>query len=207
MGASCNTWAYNETVKDHFTNPRNILEDEDSYEADGKGYVGNPTCGDAMLVVIKVDNATNRIKECKWKTYGCASAVASTSMMSEMIVENGGMTLDEAYHITPQKIMDRLGGLPAHKIHCSVLGDKALREAIDDYYKKSGQDDKIKHEQATIICECLNVTDKEIEEEVLEGAATFEELQERTKIATACGTCKDKAIQLFEAYRQKYFGE
>lgn len=207
MSSSCN-WAYNENVKDHFTNPRNILEDEDSYAADGKGYVGNPTCGDAMLVVIKVDRETNRIKECKWKTYGCASAVASTSMMSEMLVENGGMTLDEAYELTPQKIMDRLGGLPAHKIHCSVLGDKALREAIDDYYTRTGQESKIKHPaEAVVICHCLNVTDKEIEEEVLEGAADFEALQERTKVATGCGKCKDKAIEVFEMYRKKYFGD
>ncbi|HAR63903.1 MAG: iron-sulfur cluster assembly scaffold protein [Candidatus Margulisiibacteriota bacterium] len=200
-------WAYSDIVKDHFTNPRNVLEDEDSYEADGKGYVGNPTCGDAMLVVIKVDKESDRIKELKWKTYGCASALASTSMMSVMLTEDGGMILDKAYKITPQQILERLGGLPSHKIHCSVLGDKALREAIDDYYKKSGQGDKVEKDVATVICHCLNVTDKEIEEEVLEGSDTFEKLQEHTKISTACGKCRLKAIEVFEEYRKKYFGE
>ncbi len=198
-------WVYTETVKDHFQHPRNVLENEATYQEDGKGYVGNPKCGDMMMMVIKVDPKTERIIEAKWKTYGCASAIGSTSMLSEMITRNGGMTLAEARKISSQDIMKELGGLPDHKIHCSVLGDKALREAINDYYKRTGQTEKLDIQSSTIICQCLNVTDHDIEEAVLEGATSFEELQERTKISTACGTCKPLAQATFNAMRKKHF--
>ncbi len=98
-------WVYTDVVKDHFMNPRNILSDPD-YQEDGRGLEGSLACGDQMLVVIKVTDDV--IVDLKWKTYGCASAIASTSMMSEMAI---GMTLDEAYHLTPSMITDRLGGL------------------------------------------------------------------------------------------------
>ena len=198
-------WVYSDKVKDHFKNPRNILENEDDYKEDGKGYVGNPKCGDMMMVVIKVDPKTERITDLKWKTYGCASAIGSTSMLSEMVTRNGGMTLEEARKITPQDIMAELGGLPDNKIHCSVLGDKALREAINDYYKRQNDTAKVEHRENEIICECLNVTEHDIEEEVLEGVTSFEQLQDRTKIATGCGKCKEKAIATFEKYRKKHF--
>ncbi|MFA5928378.1 MAG: iron-sulfur cluster assembly scaffold protein [Candidatus Margulisiibacteriota bacterium] len=193
-------WLYSDTVKSHFQNPHNIMEDESSFKDDGKGLVGNPQCGDMMLVAIKVDKESRKIKDFKWKTYGCASAVGSTSMLSEMVLENGGMTLEQAWQIKPQDIMDRLGGLPQHKIHCSVLGDKALRAAITDYYRRTDQADKIPTDKGKVICNCLNVTDTEIRELVEDGVKTFNELQERTKIATGCGKCKDKAIKLFEEY-------
>jgi len=128
-------WLYSEVVKDHFFNPRNYLE-TDEYAADGLGAAGSPVCGDLMKVWIKVDTKTNRIIECKWRTFGCASAIASTSMMSVIVTENGGLNLEEAKKIDAQKIMDRLGGLPDNKIHCSVLGHLALRDAINDYLKK-----------------------------------------------------------------------
>lgn len=128
-------WIYSDTVKDHFFHPRNILFDDGGYEADGIGLVGSPACGDMMIAWIKVDVATARIKECKWRTFGCASAIASTSMMSVMVTESGGMTLSRAKRLTPEAIMDRLGGLPDRKYHCSVLGHLALREAINDYEK------------------------------------------------------------------------
>jgi NifU-like protein involved in Fe-S cluster formation len=140
-------WTYTELVKDHFINPRNILEDEEAYGADGKGLVGNIKCGDQMLVVIKVKD--DAIDECKWKTYGCASAIASTSMLSEVVK---GMKLEDAYKITPNDIVDKLGGLPEHKIHCSVLGDKALRAAIDDYFAKNGMEDRIEKKMAVHEC-------------------------------------------------------
>jgi nitrogen fixation NifU-like protein len=182
------SWLYTDLVKDHFTNPRNLLEDEDSYQEDGKGIVGNIKCGDQMLVAIKVSGET--ITECKWKTYGCASAIASTSMLSEVVK---GMTLDEAYNVSPADIAKKLGGLPEHKIHCSVLGDKALRAAIDDYFKRTGQTNRIKEEKARIICQCMNVTDKDVIRAVKDGARNFEELQYRTKISTVCGQCRGEA--------------
>ena len=126
-------WLYSEVVKDHFFNPRNILLNEAEYESDGVGVVGSPACGDVMVVWVKVDFKTKTIKECKWRTFGCASAIASTSMMSIMATENGGMTIARAKRITPEAIIERLGGLPDRKYHCSVLGHAALREAILDY--------------------------------------------------------------------------
>ncbi len=122
-------WVYTEKVKEHFMNPQNVLENPDDYEADGEGLVGNIKCGDQMIMWIKVDKDKGVITDCKWKTYGCASAIASTSILSEMVK---GMTLEEAYNISPKDITKELGGLPEHKVHCSVLGDKALRAAIND---------------------------------------------------------------------------
>ncbi len=126
------SWLYNDVVKDHFLNPRNILIDDQTYESDGIGIVGSPACGDMMVVWIKIDRATSRITECKWRTFGCASAIASTSMMSVMATENGGMTLHDAKRLSPEAILERLGGLPDRKYHCSVLGHQALREAVLD---------------------------------------------------------------------------
>lgn len=127
------SWLYNDVVKDHFLSPRNLLIDDMTYESDGIGIVGSPACGDMMVVWIKVDSETKRISECVWRTFGCASAIASTSMMSVMATENGGITLKEGKHLTPEAILERLGGLPDRKYHCSVLGHQALREAILDY--------------------------------------------------------------------------
>lgn len=128
-------WIYSPEVREHFFYPKNILIDESGYKADGFGTVGSPECGDVMNVWIKVNKKTNRIKECKWRTFGCASAIASASMMSVMATENGGMDLKTAQNLKPQQIVERLGGLPDRKFHCSVLGHKALREAVLDYLK------------------------------------------------------------------------
>lgn len=192
-------WMYSDTVKEHFMNPRNVLEDEAAFDADGTGTVGNIKCGDQMLVAIKVSNGT--ISDCRWKTYGCASAIASTSILSEAVK---GMDLESAYHIKPKDIADRLGGLPENKIHCSVLGDKALRAAIEDYYSKTGQEDRIEEEETRTICQCMNVTDKEIESAVKNGARSYEDLQNMTKAGTVCGQCKDEATDLLHQYIHLY---
>jgi len=170
------------------------------YKEDGKGIVGSMACGDQMMVVIKIENDT--IVECKWKTYGCASAIASTSMMSEMAL---GMTLEEAYNLSPQMITDKLGGLPQHKFHCSVLGDKALRAAIDDYLERQKRDNPFKASVAKIICECKGVTDQQIEELVKDGVVeTLEQLQEKTGLGTGCGKCKSKATDLLDEFLHVY---
>jgi len=197
-------WVYSDIVKDHFVHPRNILEDEAAFSAHGKGIVGNVKCGDEMIVAIKVDKNNNTITDCRWKTYGCASAIASTSILSEIVK---GMTLDEAYHVSPKDIAKRLGNLPEHKIHCSVLGDKALRAAINDYYQRNGMEGKIEKEEAKIICQCMNVTDHEIEHAVLEGARTYLELQERTKLGTVCGQCEGEAKKLLAEYIKRHFSD
>jgi|SRR5680860_130945 len=126
-------WLYSNIVKKHFLSPQNFLVDDKKYKADGIGMVGSPACGDMMIVWIKVDKKSQRIKECKWRTFGCASAIASTSIMSVMVTEKGGMELSKAIHLKPEQIVDRLGGLPDRKFHCSVLGQDALRNAVEDY--------------------------------------------------------------------------
>jgi len=131
-------WVYSAEVREHFFFPKNILFDESKYQADGTGQVGSPECGDVMHVWIKVDKKKKKIKECKWRTFGCASAIASASMMSVMATEKGGMNLEKAQTLKPQQIVERLGGLPDRKFHCSVLGHEALREAVRDYLKHAG---------------------------------------------------------------------
>ncbi len=195
-------WLYSEKVKDHFINPRNVLIDENSFDYDAKGVVGNIKCGDEMIFYIKVDKKKNIITDCRWKTYGCASAIASTSFLSERAK---GMTLNDAYRISPKDIMTELGGLPEHKVHCSVLGDKALRAAINDYYERNNMADKIRKEEARTVCQCMNVTDHEIENAVLDGARTYLELQEKTKLGTVCGQCKEVAIRMMEQYKKEHF--
>jgi NifU-like protein len=192
-------WVYTDTVKEHFMNPKNILNDS-AYQDDGRGLVGSMACGDQMLVAIKVEN--DIITECKWKTYGCASAIASTSMMSEMAV---GMTLKEAYNLTPSMITDALGGLPQHKFHCSVLGDKALRAAIDDYLERLGRENPFKKQVAKIVCECKGITDQQIEQLVKSGEVdTLEQLQEQTGLGTVCGSCRAAASDRVDEFRHIY---
>ncbi len=121
---------YSDKVMDHFMHPRNVGEIAD---ADGVGEVGNPVCGDMMTFYIKMDG--DRLKDVKFKTFGCGAAIAVSSMTSEMAI---GKTMEEAMLITPQSVADELGGLPKVKFHCSNLGADALHEAIDDYRKKKG---------------------------------------------------------------------
>jgi nitrogen fixation NifU-like protein len=192
-------WLYSDTVKDHFTNPRNVLlEDESSFPADARGQTGNIRCGDQMLMLLKIRD--DIITDVRWKTYGCASAIASTSMLSEII---RGMRIQDAYKIKPQDLVEKLGGLPHYKIHCSVLGDKALRAAIDDYLAKTGRAGLLK-EETTEICHCLGITDKDIETAFNQGARTWEELQQATKIGTACGSCKTTALELLHEFTHIY---
>lgn len=121
---------YSEKVLDHFTNPRNVGEIPD---ADGVGTVGNAKCGDIMQMFLKIEN--NVIVDCKFKTFGCGAAIATSSMATEMIK---GKSVDEALKLTNKAVVEALEGLPAVKIHCSVLAEEAVKAAIADYYKKNG---------------------------------------------------------------------
>ena len=193
-------WIYSDVVKDHFMNPKNVLmEDEKEWPCDGRGIVGNLKCGDQMLILIRVSEG--KITDCRWKTYGCASAIASTSILSEAIK---GMPIEEAYRLKPQDIVAKLGGLPENKIHCSVLGDKALRAAIDDYLEKNGLPSLKGTEDVEVICTCLNVTDKDLEEAYKDGARTWEDLQSRTKIGSACGGCKARAMEKMHEFEHLF---
>ena len=202
------SWFYSDEVKDHFFHPRNFMTDDmvAAYRDASMGMVGSPACGDMMKVWIVVDPNTTQITDLKWQTFGCASAIASTSMMSAIVTENGGMTLDRARQLRPQDIMERLGGLPNRKIHCSVLGDKALRAAINDFYRRTNQHEKIEIEHGRIIDPVLKVTDKDIEEAVLDGAITLEAVQAKTKVGTGDPSCIPEVEQLIRFYREKFFG-
>lgn len=120
---------YSDTVMDHFRNPRNLGAMED---ADGVGEVGNPVCGDIMRMYLKIDNDT--ITDVKFETFGCGSAIASSSMATELIK---GKKISEVLEVTNKAVTEALGGLPAHKIHCSVLAEEALRAALKDYFEKN----------------------------------------------------------------------
>ena len=127
-------WFYSEAVKEHFLKPKNIATDDkliEEMQPNGVGEVGSPACGDVMKMWLKIDEG--KIKKCLWRTFGCASAIASTSMLSTMVI---GKTLEEAKKIKARDIVNELGGLPPRKIHCSVLGDQALRAAIENYEEK-----------------------------------------------------------------------
>ena len=121
---------YTDTVMDHFMNPRNVGEIPD---ADGIGEVGNAKCGDIMKMYIKVKD--NKIDDVKCETFGCGSAIASSSMATEMIK---GKTIDEALAVTNKQVVEALGGLPAHKLHCSVLAEESIKSAVKDYYDRNG---------------------------------------------------------------------
>lgn len=203
------SWFYTDIVKDHFFNPRNIFKTQaeiDNYNADGVGMVGSPACGDMMKMWIKVDKTADKIIECKWQTFGCASAIASTSILSVIATENNGMKIDDALKLTPQDVVRHLVDLPKRKIHCSVLGTKALRAAINDYFKKSGQNSRLLTEGAKIIDKVMKVTDKDIEEAVIDGAVTFEDVQKKTKAGIQDKNCIPEVEQLIKFYREKYFG-
>ena len=123
---------YSEKVMDHFEHPRNVGEIEN---ADGVGEVGNPVCGDIMRMYLKIDNDV--ITDCKFKTFGCGSAIATSSMATEMIK---GKTVKEALELSNKAVVEALDGLPTHKIHCSVLAEEAIKAALVDYYKKNNKE-------------------------------------------------------------------
>ena len=121
---------YNETVMDHFHNPRNVGVIED---ADGVGEVGNPRCGDIMKIYLKIENDV--ITDIKFETFGCGSAIASSSIATEMVK---GRTVAQALQLTNKEVVDALGGLPAYKLHCSVLAEQAIQAAVKDYFDRQG---------------------------------------------------------------------
>lgn len=200
-------WLYSDIVKKHFFNPKNILlDDPKEGDFDAEGSVGSPACGDVMKMWIKIDSKTERIKKLKWRTFGCASAIAATSMFSVMVTENGGMTINKALKIKPQDILKRLGGLPTRKIHCSVLADKAFHKTINNYFRNTGQHDRIVVGGEKIIDERLNITDKDIEDAVLEGATTLMDVQKKLKVGVGMQEeSKANIEQLIRFYKDKYY--
>ncbi|MCL5279796.1 MAG: Fe-S cluster assembly protein NifU [Planctomycetes bacterium] len=182
-------WEYTDKLKDHFFNPRNVGEIED---ADGVGEVGSLACGDALRLTFKLDKE-GRIADAKFKTFGCASAIATSSVLTELIK---GKTLEEAMKVTNKEIAEYLGGLPEQKMHCSVMGREALEAAIDNY-RTGGQG---KHEiEGTIVCTCFGVTDKEIERVVRENdLTTVEQVTNYCKAGGGCGGCHGEIEKIIE---------
>ena len=185
-------WEYTDKVKDHFLNPRNVGVIED---ADGVGEVGSMACGDALKLTFKLDK-NGRIEDAKFQTFGCASAIASSSALTEMLK---GLTLDEARKITNDDIAQYLGGLPKEKMHCSVMGRDALERAISFY---RGEADK--EVEGEIVCECFGVTDLEIERTIRENhLATIEDVTDYIKAGGGCGKCHEKIQAIIDTIVSK----
>jgi NifU-like protein involved in Fe-S cluster formation len=200
-------WIYSDVVKDHFFHPRNfLLKDAKPGDFGAEGQVGSPQCGDVMKMWIKVDPKTEKIKKLKWRTFGCASAIAATSMFSVMATEKGGMKIGDALKIRPQDIMARLEGLPARKVHCSVLCDKAFRQAANNYFRNTKQYQKIIVEGSKVIDKRLNITEQDIEGAVLEGAKNLLDVQKKLKVGVGDPKAIPEIEQLIRFYQEKYYG-
>lgn len=183
-------WNYTDKVQDHFKNPRNIGVIED---ADGIGEVGNIICGDAMKLSIKLTADHKRIADAKFQTFGCASAIASASALTEILK---GKELAEAAKLTNQDIADYLGSLPEAKMHCSVMGMEAFQAALQDMHKKHPDYDlpgvSDGEGEDRVVCQCFNVTEKKIREVVaLNHLTTVEQVTFYTKAGGGCGGCRD----------------
>lgn len=181
-------WDYSEKVKDHFLNPRNVGVIEN---ADGVGEVGSLACGDALTLYLKLDDQ-QRIVDARFKTFGCASAIASSSALTEIIK---GMTLEEARQVSNERIAEYLGGLPKEKMHCSVMGQEALEAAIADFYGEA-----VEKPEGNIVCECFGITDRQIESTVREHRLTdIEDVTGYLKAGGGCGNCHDKIRTIMDS--------
>ena len=191
-------WEYSEKVLDHYRNPRNVGKIDD---ADLIGEAGSLACGDSLKLYIKLDGKV--IKDAKFQTFGCGSAVASSSILTEMII---GKTIDEAAKITNKDIADELDGLPQEKMHCSVMGHEALENAIKKYYGEDviAMEEGLNPSGEKIICTCFNVTENQIWEAIkVNGLKTVDEVTNYTKAGGACGRCRGVIKDMLETYYKK----
>ncbi|MFH0784763.1 MAG: Fe-S cluster assembly protein NifU [Pseudomonadota bacterium] len=180
-------WEYTDKVQQHFLTPQNVGEID---KPSGTGDVGSLACGDALKLTLKIDE-NDIITDAKFKTFGCASAIASSSVLTEMIK---GMPVAEAAKITNEDIAQALGGLPKEKMHCSVMGREALEAAIADYRGL-----KLPMAEGEVICECFGVTDLEIIRAIKESSLrSVEEITNFTKAGGGCGKCEDKLRKLLQ---------
>jgi NifU-like protein len=176
-------WKYSEKVKEHFKNPRNVGVVNN---ADAVGEVGSMVCGDALKLSLKIEPDSNKILDAKFQTYGCGSAIASSSALTEMIK---GMTVDQALAVSNQDLAEYLDGLPEEKMHCSVMGKDALEDAIKKY-RGEETDAHEEEDEGKIVCHCFAVSDKSIEKAIRENnLKTTEEVTHYTKAGGACGSC------------------
>jgi len=192
-------WDYTPKVKDHFLNPRNVGEIPD---ADAVGEVGSLACGDALKLYLKLDDNKEKIVDAKFQTFGCASAIASSSALTEMVK---GKTLDEALAVSNQDIAEFLGGLPEEKMHCSVMGQEALEVAIYKYRGLEVPEHDAEHDhghaypdyEGTLVCKCFGITDTFIKKVIeTNNLTTAEQVTHFTKAGGACGGCIPKIKEL-----------
>ena len=192
-------WDYSEKVMDHYRNPGNVGTIDD---ADAVGSAGSLTCGDQLKIYLKIKD--NIVTDAKFQTFGCGSAVASSSILTEMII---GKTIDEVRKITNKDIADELGGLPPEKMHCSVMGYEALEDALKKYKADGYVDlDEINNQQAQekMICTCFQVTENVIWDAIKQnGLKTVEEVTNYTKAGGACGKCKEAIQDIIDTYYNK----
>lgn len=182
-------WDYTDKVMDHFMNPRNVGQIKNP---DGTGDVGSLACGDALKLTFKLDD-NGIIADAKFKTFGCASAIASSSVLTELIK---GKTIEEAEKVTNKDIADYLGGLPEQKMHCSVMGREALEAAIENYRSGTAEKHNI---QGNVVCTCFGVTDVEIERVVTENdLTTVEQVTNYCKAGGGCGGCAGQIEKIIE---------
>lgn len=180
-------WEYTDKVQEHFLNPQNVGEIENP---SGVGEVGSLACGDALKLTLKIDD-DERIVDAKFKTFGCASAIASSSALTIMVK---GMTVSEAEKVTNDDIADFLGGLPKEKMHCSVMGREALEAAIADYRGVI-----LPMAEGEVVCECFGVTDLDVIRAIKESdLRSVEEITNFTKAGGGCGKCEDKLRDLLQ---------
>ena len=184
-------WEYTDIVKEHFLHPKNVGEMKD---ASCVGEVGSIACGDALKLFLKIEDGI--IKDASFQTFGCASAIASSSALTEIIT---GMTLDEAAKVTNQDIADYLGGLPKEKMHCSVMGREALEAAIA-YYRGI----PLPMAEGEVVCECFGVTDLEVKRAIEENKLqTVEEITNFTKAGGGCGKCIPRLEEILREVRHE----
>lgn len=190
-------WDYTEEVLDHYRNPRNVGKIDN---ADAIGEAGSLACGDALKIYLKIENGI--VTDAKFQTFGCGSAVASSSMMTEMII---GKPLEEVKKLTNKDIADALGGLPPEKMHCSVMGHEALEDALKNYYHDDNMfEDKDSQTTDKIVCTCFGVTEKQIWNAIKENnLKTLEEVTNYTKAGGACGRCKGAIQDIINTYLHK----
>lgn len=190
-------WDYSEKVMDHYRNPRNVGKIDN---ADAVGIAGSLACGDQLKIYLKIQN--DIVVDAKFQTFGCGSAVASSSILTEMII---GKSIEEVKKITNQDIADQLGGLPPEKMHCSVMGYEALEDALQNYDNYIDLDD-IREEKVAdkVICTCFGVTENQIWDAIKHnGLKTVEEITNFTKAGGACGRCKDVIKDIIDTYYNK----
>ena len=186
-------WEYSEKVLDHYRNPRNVGKIDN---ADLIGEAGSLACGDSLKLYLKLDG--EKIIDAKFQTFGCGSAVASSSILTEMII---GKTLEEAKKITNKDIADELGGLPQEKMHCSVMGHEALEDALKKYYGSEDGKEETEETADKVVCTCFNVTENQIWEAIkVNNLKTVEEITNYTKAGGACGRCKGAIQDILNTY-------